>query len=523
MSFSIRFDRLVDAGLVPLLRGGLKGLEKESLRLDAQGRISTRMHPQSLGSALTHPLITTDYSEALIELITPAFNDATQAIDALSDIHRFVLSQLDDEMLLATSMPIGIHGDESIPIARYGSSNIGTMKHVYRQGLSWRYGRTMQAIAGLHYNYSFPEALWPALFALESPKKPLQDGINDAYFGVVRNVHRYGWLLIYLFGNSPALDSTFFSGRESLSNRFEPLDPHTYCWPNATSLRMSDIGYKNDTQMSLDISFESLDQYVASLESAINRQHPPYTAIGIQVDGQYRQLNDNILQIENEYYSPVRPKQIANSGEKPTLALRKRGVRYLELRAMDLQCYESGGISLEAMRFLEIFTLWCLIKESPPLTQEAKAAASRNHLAVACCGRGSDFTLQRDDKEVPLRPYANEILGEMLELATAVDALDGHRVYRAAIEAQLPRVADISLTPSARILKTLRDERISFREFALDLSRRHAIHWRSNTLRSAKEAEFRNLAEASWVRQKEIEASDQLDFEAFLKAYWQQN
>lgn len=523
MSFSTRFERLHAAGLLPLLAGGLKGLEKESLRLGKEGDIAQTPHPQELGSALTHPLITTDYSEALIELITPAFEHAAQTLDALSDIHRFVLGHLDDEMLLATSMPIGIKGDESIPIARYGSSNIGTMKHVYRQGLSWRYGRTMQAIAGLHYNYSFPEGLWPALQALESPERPLQEVINDAYFGVVRNVHRYGWLLIYLFGNSPAVDANFFSGRESLSNRFEPLDPRTFCWPNATSLRMSDIGYKNDTQMGLDISFESLDQYVTSLESAIDRRHPPYTAIGIKVDGQYRQLNDNILQIENEYYSPVRPKQIANSGEKPTMALRKRGVRYLELRAMDLQCYESGGICLESMHFLEVFTLWCLIKESPPLTEAAKTAASRNPLAVACCGRGNDFTLLRDDMEVPLKPFANEILGEMLEVATALDNLDGHRTYRAAIEAQLPRVADVSLTPSARILKTLRDEKITFREFALDLSRRHAIHWRSDALSPAKENEFKALAENSWKRQHEIEASDRLDFESFLNAYWHQN
>ncbi len=523
MSFSTRFDRLVGAGLIPLLRGGLKGLEKESLRLDAEGRIATTMHPSSLGSALTHPHITTDYSEALIELITPAFNEAELSLNALSDIHRFVFGHLGDEVLLATSMPIGIQGDESIPIAHYGTSNIGTMKHVYRQGLAWRYGRTMQAIAGLHFNYSFPEALWPALLALESPEKNLQDGINDAYFGVVRNVHRYGWLLIYLFGNSPALDARFFSGRESLADRFEALDPETYCWPNATSLRMSDIGYKNDTQMGLDISFENLDTYVQSLEAAIHQPHPPYSEIGVKVDGQYRQLNDRILQIENEYYSPVRPKQIAHSGEKPTMALRKRGVRYLELRAMDLQCYESNGISLEAMRFLEIFTLWCLIKDSPPLTQEDKKEASRNHLAVACCGRGNDFILLRDDKEVPLRHYANEILSEMLELASAIDDLDDHRHFRTAIEAQLPRVADLSLTPSARILKTLRDEKISFKEFALDLSRRHAIHWRSNQLSALKEAEFREIAESSRQRQMDIEASDQIDFEAFLEAYWRQS
>lgn len=522
MSFNTRFDRLLGAGLAPLLRGGLKGLEKESLRLGPNGDIAQTSHPEALGSALTHPQITTDYSEALIELITPAFDEAEKALQSLSDIHRFVFANLGDEMLLATSMPIGIDGDESIPIARYGTSNIGTMKHVYRQGLSWRYGRTMQAIAGLHYNYSFPEALWPALLELEAPGRPLQDGINDAYFGVVRNVHRYGWLLIYLFGNSPAMDARFFSGRESLASRFEPLDPETYCWPNATSLRMSDIGYKNDTQMGLEISFDNLDQYVGSLEAAINCSHPPYSDIGIKVDGQYRQLNDNILQIENEYYSPVRPKQIAFSGEKPTLALRKRGVRYLELRAMDLQCYEAGGISLEAMRFLEIFTLWCLIKESPPLTDQAKSAAGRNHLSVACCGRGADFTLIRDDKEVSLRRYANEILGELLEIATALDDLEGLRRYRPAIEAQLPRVADASLTPSALILKTLRDERISFRDFALEQSRRHAIHWRSAGLSPALDAEFRAAARASWQRQAEIEANDQVGFDAFLEAYWTQ-
>jgi len=286
---------------------------------------------------------------------------------------------------------------------------------------------------------------------------------------------------------------------------------------------MSDIGYKNDTQMGLDISFDNLDAYVASLEAAINHPHPPYSQIGIKVDGQYRQLNDNILQIENEYYSPVRPKQIAHSGEKPTMALRKRGVRYLELRAMDLQCYESNGISLEAMRFLEIFTLWCLLKESPPFSQHEKTETSRNHLAVACCGRGGDFTLLRDDREIPLRHFANEILSEMLELASAMDDLEDHRQYRAAIEAQLPRVADLSLTPSALILKTLRDEKISFKEFALELSRRHAIHWRSDRLSAEKEAEYSAIAGASRNRQAEIEASDRIDFDAFLEAYKQQS
>jgi glutamate--cysteine ligase len=523
MSFSTRFDRLISAGVLPLLHGGLKGLEKESLRLDSKGLISVKPHPAGLGSPLTHPMITTDYSEALIELITPAFSNVSDTHAALSDLHRFVFSHLDDEVLLATSMPIGINGDQSIPIAEYGHSNIGTMKHVYREGLAWRYGRTMQAIAGLHYNYSFRETLWPALLDLEAPGRDLRSFTDDAYFGVVRNIHRYGWLLIYLFGNSPAVDLHFFKGREELAKRFEALDPETGYWPQATSLRMSDIGYKNDTQMSLEIGFDSLEGYVKSLEYAISQPHPPYAAIGVNVNGHYRQLNSNILQIENEYYSPVRPKQVALSGEKPTLALKKRGVRYLELRSVDLQCLEANGMSLEAMRFMEIFTIWCLIKDSPALSQESRREASQNHLAVACCGRGENFMLAREGNPVLLRGFASEILGEMLEIATLLDQAEGNRHYRSAVEVQLPAVADHQQTPSARILKTLRDEKISFREFALEKSRQHAIHWRSNPLDTLKSAEYSATARDSLLKQEEIEASDHVSFDTFLEAYRHQS
>ena len=162
MLSSTRLEQLLDNGHQHLLCGGLKGIEKESLRISKDGFIAQTPHPKALGSALTHPYITTDYSEALIELITPPFADIKDTLDYLRNIHQFVYDHLDNEMLLGASMPCGIDGDESIPIAEYGTSNIGRMKHVYRHGLWHRYGRTMQAIAGIHFNYSVPEALWPA-------------------------------------------------------------------------------------------------------------------------------------------------------------------------------------------------------------------------------------------------------------------------------------------------------------------------------------------------------------------------
>jgi glutamate--cysteine ligase len=152
LSHSLRLRYLIDKQQQHLLCNGLKGVEKESLRISKQGSIATTPHPSLLGSALTHPSITTDYSEALLEFITAPFADIKETLNSLHQIHQFVIENLEDEMLLATSMPCGINGDKSIPIAAYGDSNIGKMKQVYRQGLAHRYGRTMQSIAGIHFN-----------------------------------------------------------------------------------------------------------------------------------------------------------------------------------------------------------------------------------------------------------------------------------------------------------------------------------------------------------------------------------
>ena len=382
-----RLHRLLQAGQQHLLRNGLKGLEKESLRLAPDGTLAQSPHPATLGSALTHPWITTDYSEALIELITPPFPEIGDTLDFLADVHAFVYENLGEELLLATSMPIGIAGDDTIPIARYGTSNIGWMKHVYRRGLAYRYGRAMQAIAGVHFNYSANEALWPVLRELEGARASLPEFIANGYFGAVRNVHRYGWLVVYLFGSSPAISKAFFTGREPLAAAFPEFDAETLHRPYATSLRMSDIGYRNDSQASLEISCNNLDDYVASLSAAIDKPYPPYEQLGVKVDGEYRQLNANILQIENEYYSAIRPKQVARSCEKPTVALKRRGVRYLELRVLDLMCFEPLGVGSRDLRFLETFLLYCLLADSPPLDGGERGEAARNSLRVACCGR----------------------------------------------------------------------------------------------------------------------------------------
>jgi glutamate--cysteine ligase len=423
---SARLDQLIANNQQFLICGGLKGIEKESLRISKDGLISRKRHPKALGSALTHPYITTDYSEALIELITPPFADVNETLSYLKSIHQYVYQHLDDEILLCTSMPCGIKGDESIPIAEYGTSNVGRMKHIYRHGLWHRYGRTMQAIAGIHFNFSVPEALWPVLHQQENRSISLEEFTASGYFGLIRNFQRLGWIILYLFGASPAICKSFFKSRPQLMSQFEEFDQGTLYHPYATSLRMSDIGYKSNNQANLRINYNSLPDYVSSLSQAIATSFPDYEKIGVVVDGEYLQLNSNVLQIENEFYSIIRPKQIAQSCEKPTLALKRRGVRYVEMRSLDLDLFNPIGIDEDKARFIEALLLTCLLQDSPPMTEADFQINNRNQLQVANYGRKPGLELERNDKKIPLQGCAKSVLFWIMMMKVSLTA----RLYR---------------------------------------------------------------------------------------------
>ncbi|XSG85555.1 MAG: glutamate--cysteine ligase [Methylohalobius sp. ZOD2] len=521
--FIERLEQIARSANASSLSRGLKGLEKESLRITTDGRIAQSPHPKSLGSALTHPHITTDYSEALLELITPPDAESRSTLDFLDTIHRFVHQRLtSNEIALATSMPCGFEHDDDIPIARYGTSNIGRMKYVYRMGLAYRYGRAMQAIAGIHFNYSLPESLWPILQEAWEDTRPLRSFQSDIYFSMIRNLQRYGWLLLYLFGASPAVCKAFLACRGEVPPEFVELSPNTYCLPYATSLRMSDIGYKNQTQSNLYISCNNLEEYVESLCHAVETPHPPYQAIGVKVGNEYRQLNANILQIENEYYSSVRPKQIAERGEKPTIALKRRGVRYVEVRALDLNPYEPLGIDLEQIHFLEAFLLYCLLQDSPPLSREENQTIQANLLATAQRGRDPALTLSRNGDTIALRQWAESISKEMEPLCQLLDASLPTNFYQTALAQQQARIEDANLTPSARILSELRANEESFAAFALRRSTQHAAHFRDNPLQGERLLRFEHLSRQSLQEQYRVEAEDRMNFDEFLKHYFSQ-
>ena len=504
-----------------VLKGRKVGLEKESLRVSGEGSISQTPHPSGLGSALTHPSVTTDYSEALLELVTPPFTRFSETLQFLDDTHRYVYSQLDKEILWASSMPCVVNGDASIPLAEFGTSNAATMKTAYRRGLGHRYGRVMQAIAGVHYNYSFPKEFWTLYQSLLGDKRDSQTFISESYMGMVRNLQRYGWLVPYLFGASPAICGSFLNSKPTTLER---LHEHSYYGPYATSLRVGDIGYQNNKEgeAGIKVNYNSLQDYISCLTHAISTPCSDYDKFGLSVDGEWQQLNLNILQIENEHYSSVRPKQILQGNEKPTIALAKRGIEYIELRSLDVNPYEPLGINDEQMRFLESFLLYSLLLPSPPFEEKEQAEINHNINAVALSGRDPELKLKRLGENVLLRDWAREIFDDMSFGCELLDRSNESPVYCSSLQQQNDKIDNPDLTPSGKVLAEMIENKEEYFDFALRKSMEHQAWFASRPLDSEKRSEFEKQAVASIDKQHKIEQSDDVSFETFLTQYFKQ-
>jgi glutamate--cysteine ligase len=516
-AFERRLAALVNGGAPQLLQGGSKGVEKESLRVLPTGALAATAHPLALGSALTNEHITTDYSEALIELVTPPFTHSWELLQYLLDLHQFVYRHLDDELLWATSMPCAIKHDADIPLAQFGPSHVGRMKTVYRNGLGLRYGRMMQAISGVHFNYSFPLPFWEAYAAVRASHRVDAAFISASYFDLLRNYRRYGWLVLYLFGVSPVVCKSFLHGRDV---SLPELTRGTAYEPFATSLRMSDVGYRNRNQAGLAVSVNSLDEYIRDLSRAISTPHPPYEALGVKVDGEYRQLNANILQIENEYYSFIRPKRVARSGERPTKALQRAGVEYVEVRALDVSAFDPVGVNQNKLRFLEAFLALCLLKDSPKIDDSEQNRLDANHVTVARRGREPGLTLWRDGRDVPMTDWARELLDSMAGICEILDRGDAARPYTQALAIQAAKVADPALTPSARLLAELNGGE-SFFDLALRMSREHKAYFLDlYPPNEERLKEFASEAHESLRAQRAIEAADRGTFDEYLQRYF---
>ncbi|MDV2078372.1 glutamate--cysteine ligase [Marinobacter xestospongiae] len=496
--------------------GFRKGVEKEGLRADARGFIAQTPHPRALGSTLTHPRITTDYSESLLELITPVCDSTEALLESLWETHHFVHQHLGDEVFWAASMPCELDGDPSIPIAEYGSSNVGQLKHVYRQGLAVRYGRMMQSIAGAHYNLSFPDSFWQQWQQALGDGRSLQDFKSDQYFWLVRNFRRRSWLLMLLFGASPALDASFVDG---VSHHLERFDDHTWFGAAATSLRMGDLGYHNNAQASLNICFNELKTYTNTLAQAIRTPWPAYEKIGTRDGDRFIQINTSILQIENEYYSAIRPKRTTEREEKPIQALDARGVEYVEVRCLDLDPFSPLGVSAGQLDFLDLFLLDCLLSDSGWIDDDECVHLDDNYKDVVSRGRDQNLNLACRNQPMPLMDAARRLVDGLAPLAEQLDQWQGGDRYRRALAEQADKLTDTGRLPSARVLAAMREEGLGHRDWVMAMSQRHQAAFRSQALAPATQQAYERMTEASLAEQAAIEAAETQSFEDYLADY----
>lgn len=496
------------------LRAMRRGIEKESLRATPEGRLALTPHPPSLGSPLFHPQITTDFSESQIELITEPHQQPGACLDELRDIHRTVYRAIGDEMLWVSSMPCSLPVDENIPIARYGTSNIGRLKSVYRMGLSHRYGRRMQTISGLHYNWSMP-------------------GLDNAQaFAQIRNFRRQTFLLLYLFGATPAVCSTFLTDRP---HELQRLSDTTFHGPYATSLRMGRLGYQSEAQASLAVSYNNLDGYAASLHEALTVPYPAYEKIGVQgMGGDYNQLDTTLLQIENEFYGAIRPKRSIERGERPLHALRTRGVQYIEVRCMDLDPFEALGITPLAMRFIDIFLLHCLLSPSADDSRADIAELGLNQRLTAHEGRRPGLHLRRNGQEIELRQWGREIVEACQPIAERLDALEAtsgsgdiqarpdsksRPTHRDALDHARALLDAPDRTPSARVLAELAGADNDFVRYTSQQSLAVKRQLGSDQLDSVQYNEAERVARQSIADQREADGREEEPFETFRLRY----
>lgn len=500
-----------------------RGIERECLRITSKGKISQRSHPKSLGSSLTNHFITTDYSEALLEFITPICQDVHQLVKFLEDIQKFTYKNIASELLWPFSMPCPIDDETKIPIAQYGSSNVGRMKTLYRTGLKYRYGSLMQIIAGIHYNFSMPDNFWPLYTKFNHINKGHKEFKTATYFKLIRNINRYGWIIPYLFGASPLVCKTFIKDPKyhCLLNSFNKRG--LLYGPYSTSLRMSELGYQNKEQSQLDISYNDLKSYIKGLRHATNTIEPKWQEIGTKDEnGDLLQLNTHILQIENEYYNSIRPKRIAQSGESPTNALEKRGVEYVELRSLDIDPFSNIGIDLEQIYFLDLFLTFCLLSEGPICNQKQRLEEKSNFNRVVMEGRKPSLMLLDKGVNRLLKDIANELFCKMQLTADLLNKANNTEKYGMTLNNLKECVQYPELTKSGRIIEKIQNSKLGFCEFSLQKAKKIKTELLEDDLEKEKENIFIKEAIQSLTKQADIEKSDSLSFGDYLENFFSQ-
>lgn len=463
---------------------------------------------------MTHKWITTDFAEALLEFITPVDDDINHMLTLLRDIHRYATRHLGDELMWPLSMPCFIESARCIKLAQYGSSNLGRMKTLYREGLKNRYSALMQVIAGVNYNFSLPLTFWQVYSGItdEISGKAV---ISAGYLQLIRNYYRFGWIIPYLFGASPGICQSFLRGRQT-NFTFKQSSSGLIYLPYTTSLRLSDLGYTNKLQNQLGITFNSLEEYVRGLKQAIKTPSADYQRMGLQKNCRYLQLNTNMLQVENELYVPIRPKRATRGDESPSDALLRGGVEYIEVRSLDINPFSPVGIDAKQVRFLDLFLIWCTLAEAPEMSAQELFCTRTNWNRVVWEGRKPGLMLGVDcgSSKQPLVSLGKLLFNDLRRVAETLDSNNGDTQYQNVCDQLVLSVDQPELTLSARLLEQMKEHGID--KLGLILANKYRKMLNQEALEVFSKSHLDKEQVRSWQHQRTLEETDTLSFEAFL-------
>ncbi len=361
---------------------GLFGLEKENIRVDQAGNLALTPHPEAFGNKLKHPFITTDFSESQVEMITPPLSEIGQTIGFLETIHDIVSFELKNEYLWPQSTPPILPADHQIPIAEYGED--GKKAREYREFLSTKYGPKNLLYSGIHFNFSFSEKLLGLLYQKASTSISFDDFKDDVYLKTARQMLRFRWLYILLYGNSPVVDHSF----ELQCKRAPyPIEKGII----ALSIRNSCFGYQNFDELFPDYS--SVSNFIKSIGGMIH---------------------DGKIAAAKELYSPVRPKFPKDP----------KHISYLEFRFIDINPLTKTGITPEALRFIHALAIYGLLSNEPDdYNTEAQTQANRLHTIVALHGLNIP-NYQEDEEYYNIWVKAKMIHREISDLFQTLDIRD---------------------------------------------------------------------------------------------------
>ncbi len=395
---------------------GSFGLEKENVRVNSNGDLSLAPHPKALGDKTTHPYITTDFSESQIEMITPPSKSIDEAYYFMENLHDIVSLNIGDEYLWPQSIPPVLPEENKIPIARYDESEKGREAEEYREMLAKKYGKRKQLISGIHYNFSFDDDFLLELKRVIGDERPFKEYRDDIYMKISRNLLKYNWFLVYMFGASIGSHESY---SKICNNKMIEGKDGTYYFPYATSFRNGPCGYKNLKDYM--ISYKSVADYVEDIKSLVE--------VGE-------------ISSAKEYYSSVRLKSTIGGDILKTLP--ESGVDYLELRFIDLNPFKKVGIERKTLYFLHLFLIYCMISEDRDYTEKLKKEDDYNTMIASSVGRQGETELLRCGEKVNIVEWKLEIVDELEELIKLL--VPRKEEYKKSLEEIRKRIIDRSLS-----------------------------------------------------------------------------